>query len=302
MFVRGFAGVSKVLLNFEKLCAEPRREMGHRFRGHMPNRHRDPKWKKYRANQTFRLKLPDYEEMRKDFSHLSPDEIRSLMKEKGIVPGRLWIEKPVFMSCTGTVIDAFVPPEGDGKATILSKTGALQQMRKLEKKGKSLMQLRKIRQFDEDFDLEEFAQQAHTIYEEAHLALANGDKKKLGNLVTERCYPEMLANTELKTLRWSLIKSIEPARVVTVRLHTQQTLAIYDRFGRLMHGSEAITKDVLEYVVFEKHMSNEYGQWKLHAKIIPEWQPVKSPEILTNIVEGSPVNNENLPANLSEKL
>lgn len=72
---------------------------------------------------------------------------------------------------------------GDGKATILSKTGALQQMRKLEKKGKSLMQLRKIRQFDEDFDLEEFAQQAHTIYEEAHLALANGDKKKLGNLV-----------------------------------------------------------------------------------------------------------------------
>lgn len=75
MFVRGFAGVSKVLLNFEKLCAEPRREMGHRFRGHMPNRHRDPKWKKYRANQTFRLKLPDYEEMRKDFSHLSPDEV-----------------------------------------------------------------------------------------------------------------------------------------------------------------------------------------------------------------------------------
>lgn len=69
-----------------------------------------------------------------------------------------------------------------------------------------------------------------------------------------------------------------------------------------MHGSEAITKDVLEYVVFEKHMSNEYGQWKLHAKIIPEWQPVKPPEILTNIVEGSPVNNENLPANLSEKL
>lgn len=35
--------------------------------------------------------------------------------------------------------------------------------------------------------------------------------------MTERCYPEMLANTELKTLRWSLIKSIEPARVVHIR-------------------------------------------------------------------------------------
>lgn len=52
-----------------------------------------------------------------------------------------------------------------------------------------------------------------------------------------------------------------------------QKLAIYDRFGRLMHGSEILAKDVLEYVVFEKHIVDEYGTWKLHAKIIPDWQP-----------------------------
>ena len=28
------------------------------------------------------------------------------------------------------------------------------------------------------------------------------------------------------------------------------------RFGRLIHGSEVVAKDVLEYVVFEKHLSN----------------------------------------------
>ena len=28
------------------------------------------------------------------------------------------------------------------------------------------------------------------------------------------------------------------------------------RFGRLIHGSETIAKDVLEFVVFEKHLSN----------------------------------------------
>ena len=62
---------------------------------------------------------------------------------------------------------------------------------------------------------------------------------------------------------------------VTVRFHTQQQLAVYDRwtdvhleyyvinammnivrFGRLIHGSEVVAKDVLEYVVFEKHLSN----------------------------------------------
>lgn len=34
------------------------------FGGHMGNRHRDPKWKKHRANQTFRIELPDYEKLR----------------------------------------------------------------------------------------------------------------------------------------------------------------------------------------------------------------------------------------------
>lgn len=52
---------------------------------------------------------------------------------------------------------------------------------------------------------------------------------------------------------------------------------MYDRFGRLMHGSEIIAKDVLEYVVFEKHISNEYGKWRVHEKIIPDWMPPREP-------------------------
>lgn len=48
-----------------------------------------------------------------------------------------------------------------------------------------------------------------------------------------------------------------------------------------MHGSEIIAKDVLEYVVFEKHLSNEYGVWRLHDKIIPDWLPPREPVKLT---------------------
>lgn len=44
-----------------------------------------------------------------------------------------------------------------------------------------------------------------------------------------------------------------------------------------MHGSEILAKDVLEYVVFEKHLANEYGQWRLHDKIIPDWLPPREP-------------------------
>lgn len=104
----------------------------------------------------------------------------------------------------------------------------------------------------------------------------------------------MRHNTVDKTIHWKFVKSLEPPRLVharctdlitkenvfgqvTVRFHTQQILAIYDRFGRLMHGSEILAKDVLEYVVFEKHLSNEYGLWRLHEKIVPNWMPPKEP-------------------------
>lgn len=52
---------------------------------------------------------------------------------------------------------------------------------------------------------------------------------------------------------------------------------MYDRFGRLVYGSEVVAKDVLEYVVFEKHVANLYGTWRIHEKIIPDWMPLREP-------------------------
>lgn len=40
-----------------------------------------------------------------------------------------------------------------------------------------------------------------------------------------------------------------------------------------MSGSEILKKDVLEYVVFEKHISHQYGSWRIHGKILPGWAP-----------------------------
>lgn len=58
-----------------------------------------------------------------------------------------------------------------------------------------------------------------------------------------------------------------------------QALTIYDRFGRLMLGNEEQPKDVLEYLVLERHLVNPYGRWRLHGKIVPSWAPAKEPII-----------------------
>ena len=70
-----------------------------------------------------------------------------------------------------------------------------------------------------------------------------------------------------------------------VSLFLFQILAVYDRFGRLIHGHPHVAKDVLEYVVFEKHIVNVYGKWRLHKKIIPQWlQDNRAPSTLTHIL------------------
>merc|ERR1711872_261164 len=96
---------------------------------------------------------------------------------------------------------------------------------------------------------------------------------------TEKAYPEMMNMANRKTIRWKFIKSLEPPKVVHAR-HAE-IITKENMFGRLIHGSETVAKDVLEYVVFEKHLSNIYGTWRLHSKIIPDWMPKREPGRLT---------------------
>ncbi|GFV20718.1 probable 39S ribosomal protein L45, mitochondrial [Trichonephila clavipes] len=192
----------------------------------------------------------------------------------------------------GGVVDAYVPPEGDGKISAITGPGMKQMYDVIGKKGKSFMALRRIRDVDYEFDLPSASLKVQDIYIEAQKALAANDEDKLHDLVTEKAYPEMFENVKNKTIVWKFIQQLEHPRIVhirtaemgsktnmfaqiTVRLHTQQILAIYDRFGRLMHGSEDTVKDVLEYVVLEKHLTLPNSTWKIHGKIIPDWMPPK---------------------------
>ncbi|XP_017035874.1 large ribosomal subunit protein mL45 [Drosophila kikkawai] len=262
---------------------------------HRQTKHWKPEFKRLRKLKFVKIDLPNLREKPED---ISKEEMRSRMKERGVLPPRPWMERPFHISCTGGIFEAYVPPEGDGKKSLISTTGAKQKLEFLEKKSKSLMAVRKIRSYEESFSTDDFGAEAQDIYIKAHTHMAAKEKYQIREFVSERCYPEMMHNVKDKTIRWKFLQSLEPPRVVharctevitkenqfaqvTVRFHSQQMLAIYDRFGRLMHGSEILTKDVLEYVVFEKHISNEYGKWRLHDKIIPDWLPAKQPAPIT---------------------
>ncbi|KAM6295617.1 large ribosomal subunit protein mL45 [Aegotheles albertisi] len=234
---------------------------------------------------------------------LTPEEQEKRLRTSEKVFPDEHIERTFYLACTAEIMDPYLPPEGDARLTSLSKDGLKQKMERLKQTAASQLALRKIKDHDPDFSTKTFPEKAQEIFIEAHNSLANFNKQKLHSLVTERCYPEMVRGNRYKTIRWSFLESLEPPRVVhircesmvnrsnlygqvTVRMHTRQTLAIYDRFGRLMYGGEQVPKDVLEYVVFERYLANPYGTWRMHGKIVPEWAPPKEPIVKTVMIPG----------------
>ncbi|KAK1330985.1 hypothetical protein QTO34_008930 [Cnephaeus nilssonii] len=222
-------------------------------------------------------------------------------RKAGVVIPPERLERPIHLACTGGIFDPYVPPEGDARVSALSKEGLAQKTERLKKNVASQLSIRKIRDYDANFKIKDFPEKAKDIFIEAHLCLNKHDR--LHTLATENCFPDMVWDIQYKTVRWSFVESLEPARVVqvrcssmvnqgnvygqvTVRMHTRQTLAIYDRFGRLMYGQEDVPKDVLEYVVFEKHLTNPYGSWRMHGKIVPPWAPPKQPILKTVMIPG----------------
>lgn len=289
------------------------------FVRYIRKKHRDPRFRKDRALKFIKVELPDYEQMRRQKrGQLSPEEIRGIMKKEGMAPTRPYQEKPILITTTDTVMEPFIPPEGDGRASTLTKEGLKERYNVLEKKGRTVLGLRKIRRFEEEFDAGDFALTAQDIYIEAHDLLVQNKLEKLHDVVTEYAYPDMIDGIETKTVRWKWHESIELPRLVharvsplltknnmygqvTVRIHSRQSLAVYDRFGRVMYGNEDLVKNVLEYVVFEKHLTNPYGAWRLHAKIVPAWSPPVDPVIRTFRKPTLEAPSEEYLAKLKEK-
>ncbi|CAK6438360.1 unnamed protein product [Pipistrellus nathusii] len=231
----------------------------------------------------------------------SQKEFIERSRKAGIVIPPERLERPIHLACTGGIFDPYVPPEGDARVSALSKEGLAQKTERLKKNVASQLSIRRIRDHDANFKIKDFPEKAKDIFIEAHLCLNNSDHDRLHALATENCFPDMVWDIQYKTVRWSFVESLEPAQVVqvrcssmvnegnvygqiTVRMHTRQTLAIYDRFGRLMYGQEDVPKDVLEYVVFEKHLTNPYGSWRMHGKIVPPWAPPKQPILKTVMI------------------
>ncbi|ESO96403.1 hypothetical protein LOTGIDRAFT_159809 [Lottia gigantea] len=265
--------------------------------GYPTGKHYNPLYRRERREKMFTEINDSGMPSEKEMKNMPYDELRKIQKKFGIKKVNPY-DKNISMTCTLEVVEKYKPPEGDGKSSLLSAQRAKDELNDVKGKSQSLLAVRKIKKYEE-FDSKSFASFAQEIYIQAYSLLQDvkHNKKRLLELVTEKAYPEITTGLLYKTLHWEFMETVQPPKVVlvrvmeipqfgefaqiTVRFHTKQKLALYDRFGRLMFGSDELTKDVLEYIVFEKHIVNLYGLWRIHGKIPLEMEDSNFPIVNT---------------------
>uniref|UniRef100_A0A8K9Y4C6 Large ribosomal subunit protein mL45 n=1 Tax=Oncorhynchus mykiss TaxID=8022 RepID=A0A8K9Y4C6_ONCMY len=183
----------------------------------------------------------------------------------GVVLRQEYMERDINIACTAGVFDPYIPPEGDARLSSVTNT-----------KPSLHCRIRKLKEHDAEFTTKVFPVKAQEIF----MHSLSYDPNQLS--LSVHPVQEMVRGNRYKTLRWHFVESLE----VTVRMHSRQSLAVYDRFGRLMMGSEEEPRDVLEYLVLERHLVNHYGMWRLHGKIVPAWAPVTEPIVKTVMILG----------------
>ncbi|CAI2349619.1 unnamed protein product [Caenorhabditis sp. 36 PRJEB53466] len=288
-------------------------------------------FRRMRGRKTLLIELP-HDSARERESQMSPSEMRTELLKRGVNPykdaqPRVWNEAQITFQSIYGIADPYVPPENPASFTDVNNKFDEVKQRMQHKFYNWRMGTSRIRkkQGFEKFDIKTFTAKAEDIYVQAHKALESRDRREMHKYITEYAFAKMWPDVENGSVRFELLEVLEPSRVVavrcfdnppksgndiaqiTVRMNTRQKLALYDRFGALLLGSENEPKDVVEYVVFENHIAVVDGEWRLHGKIYPRWiEPKQGMRGTMALSEGEVADLEAkakaLPLRTTEKL
>ncbi|XP_078331756.1 large ribosomal subunit protein mL45-like [Crassostrea virginica] len=240
------------------------------------------KFKKERARKIMKQPHEFIEEKPDKYKVRQPNHVYTMQREIGI-------------TTFGDVMNRHIPLERDSKHLLTAKERVTASRKDLGERIRKIRSIRLIKKYDVTFNMKEFLATAHYIYIQSHKCIERirENQDELMEYVNQYVYGQMTKGMMDKTLQWEFIESLEQPKVVsagvgsvlskdnifgqlTVRFHTLQKLAIYNRFGRLIYGDSEKPRYVLEYVVFEKHVSDTEGKWRIVGKVTPEWKSSSS--------------------------
>ncbi|KAH8547753.1 hypothetical protein BGW37DRAFT_432020 [Umbelopsis sp. PMI_123] len=194
------------------------------------------------------------------------------------------------------VIANYVPPETTPAISDFHKW-RLVKWRNLRNSVQNMLGigLIKYKSLYEKWNSGKFLSIAEETYKDMNSAFARGDR----NLLEEVCLDAMYSNlkNQLKTRSnvtwdWQYHGEVEAPKIVcvrcmgtsgfsktgfsvgqvTVRMHTKQSMAVYDKKNRLIAGDPHKIQNVREYVVFQRALTDPEDVWKVYGKVAPTEQ------------------------------
>ena len=196
----------------------------------------------------------------------------------------------------GVIADPWLPLEPADKPSLLSLStaGWRYAYERFRKRVSATVSVAAVKRSIKGWSAIEFGPEAQALFVRTQDALARGPegKAELYHLVTDTAYSALTRQFGGQRHTWELVEELERPQVVhvaafpveeksnlyaqiTVRFHTRQRLAVYDAAGRVVMGDEVEPRDVLDFVVFERHIAKEPAKssWQICGKV-----PYKLPE------------------------
>ncbi|KAI9481383.1 MAG: hypothetical protein EXX96DRAFT_566502 [Benjaminiella poitrasii] len=186
----------------------------------------------------------------------------------------------------------YVPPEQT--PSMLSDFGRwrLTKWRNMKNNVQNLLSvgLIKYKSLYEKWNSRKFLAEAIETYKDMNDAFARGDRSILEEVCLDSMYSNMknqIKNRNNARWEWKYHGDVEQPKIVcvrclgstgiskhgfaigqvTVKMFTKQSMAVYDKKNRVVGGDPNKIHNVLEYVVFQKTISDPEDIWRIYGKV-----------------------------------
>ncbi|KAJ1969050.1 hypothetical protein H4R35_006251 [Dimargaris xerosporica] len=184
------------------------------------------------------------------------------------------------------VVSNFVPVPRSQRPSLFTKLGFKYAVKNWRTSWATTLGIATLKSKLGSFTSAGFLDEAVSIYEIMNESFASGDRK----LIQHVCVPVMASKlkSDIKkrsyTMEWQSHGQVEDPRVVsvvagrlaediilaqaTVRLHTKQSMTVYNKQHKVVSSNKDKPISVLEYVVYQRIISSfDKSHWQIYGKL-----------------------------------
>lgn len=208
------------------------------------------------------------------------------------------------MDTPGQIFKPYVPY--NKKAFILTPSGARQRYEATKAFFSTMYALFKIRRVLKTFETRKFALASQKRFIDMNNAL------QLDTPLAKRIVEENVVlklgkqlknnfNNPASKVHWQFVKQLYRPRIVaaqvaavedkkdlyaqiTVKMDSEQIIAVKDRYGRVIKGDVKIPKRMIDIIVFEQHIADPKSTWRICGKLAPRDEPFSRFEFIKKLI------------------